>query len=76
MASGSRLDPDVTPQVALFQIDRIAQARGLSLDEKSALREWVKTKIQKPDFGIFGEERVNVLMLNLDLDKTFPGYVR
>jgi potassium-transporting ATPase KdpC subunit len=64
-ASGSGLDPEISPAAADFQIPPIAKARGLSVDAVKAL---VLRHTQARTFGIFGEPRVNVLELNLDLD--------
>lgn len=63
--SASGLDPDITPAAAIFQIPRIAKARGVSEDKLKAL---VAKYTQPRQFGILGETRVNVLDLNLDLD--------
>jgi K+-transporting ATPase ATPase C chain len=65
-ASGSGLDPDITPAAAFYQLNRVARARGM---DPGALRRLVQQQIRGPQWGIFGEPRVNVLMLNLSLDR-------
>jgi K+-transporting ATPase ATPase C chain len=69
-ASGSGLDPDISPAAANFQIARVAASRGAT---PTALQTLVAKHTQPRQFGIFGEPRVNVLELNLDLDAQFPS---
>lgn len=68
-ASGSGLDPDVSPATALAQVDRIAAARGA---EPAAVRAVVERAVEPPLFGLYGERRVNVLAVNLALDVSMP----
>jgi K+-transporting ATPase ATPase C chain len=65
-ASGSGLDPDISPAAALYQAPRIAEARHLPL---ATVRDLVQRRVQGRQFGFLGEERVNVLLLNMDLDR-------
>jgi K+-transporting ATPase ATPase C chain len=65
-ASASGLDPHVSPAAAFYQVERVSRARHLDPDE---LRRLVQSQIEQPQWGVLGEARVNVLVLNMKLDR-------
>jgi K+-transporting ATPase ATPase C chain len=68
-ASASGLDPHLSPDAALWQTARIAQARGVSEDR---VAEVIQRHVEPRTLGILGEPRVNVLLTNRDLDRSLP----
>ena len=68
-ASGSGLDPHISVDAAIGQIPRIVQARQLGDTGVARLNELIQNSVERRDLGILGEERINVLSLNLALDR-------
>ena len=68
-SSASGLDPHISPANALLQVARVALARKA---DASAVRAVVERHVEGRQFGFFGEARVNVLLLNIDIDSAFP----
>ncbi len=68
-ASASGLDPHISPEAAQLQVDRISKARDFNEKQKNQVIQLISKLKESPQFGLLGEERVNVLLLNLNLDK-------
>jgi K+-transporting ATPase ATPase C chain len=69
LASASGLDPHISPRAALLQVDRIVKARNFDNSRKQQILKAIAELSEGPQFSVFGENRINVLVLNLELDK-------
>jgi K+-transporting ATPase ATPase C chain len=69
MTSSSGLDPHISPAAADAQAPRVAKSRGVSSEQ---VRQLIAQHTESADLAVLGEPRVNVLMLNIDLDEQFP----
>lgn len=71
-ASASGIDPHISQEAAAFQVQRIAKARGLAESDAAFIRELIVAQTMPSTMGLFGRPVVNVLLLNLFLDRRFP----
>lgn len=67
--SGSGIDPHISPENAMMQVDRIARMRKFDENKRAKLAIMIHNLIENPQFGFLGESRINVLILNMELDK-------
>ena len=68
-ASASGLDPHISVEAAILQVDRIAKARNFSNIQKRKIIQCIQNHLEEPQFSCFGDQRINVLLLNIALDK-------
>jgi potassium-transporting ATPase KdpC subunit len=68
-ASASGLDPHISPNAALLQVNRITKARNFNVNQKTELLHLINDLTEHPQFSLLGDERINVLLLNIALDK-------
>ena len=68
-ASASGLDPHISPQAAILQVERVVKTRHFDEGQKQRLLNSIKDLTEAPQFSLLGENRINVLMLNLKLDE-------
>ena len=73
-ASGSGIDPHISPKAALLQVDRIVKSRQFDYNQKQLLLQSISELTQLPQFLILGDQRINVLLLNLKLDEINKNY--
>jgi potassium-transporting ATPase KdpC subunit len=69
LASSSGLDPHISPKAAMLQVDRIVKIRNLNDSQKQQLLKTISELSEAPQFSFLGENRINVLALNIELDK-------
>ncbi len=67
--SASGVDPHISKQAALLQVNRITKARNFDESKRNKILNIIDSFTEKPQFGILGAERINVLMINLEIDK-------
>lgn len=70
-ASGSGLDPHISPEAAFIQLNRIAASRNYNDIQKKKLQELIQSLVENPQFSLLGEPRINVFELNLAMDNKF-----
>ncbi len=70
-SSASGLDPHISPNSAIYQLNRVIESRKLNIEEKAKVLKLIKLYTEDRDLGILGEKRVNVLLLNKALDESF-----
>ena len=68
-ASASGLDPHISPEAAYLQVDRIVKYRGYTAEQQKEVIKLIKNLTEEPQFHLLGQERINVFLLNLGLDK-------
>jgi len=68
-ASASGLDPHISPEAAILQLDRIVKYRGFNFTQKRGIENLIDSLTESPQFYLFGEKRINVFLLNLSLDQ-------
>lgn len=71
LASGSGLDPHISPAAAFYQLNRVGRARGLDSSQSKLLQQLVERCVEPYSYGFIGQPRLNVLMLNIATDSLF-----